>query len=94
MAKEWKYISGDWWVICDVCGSKIRASNSSKRWDGLIVCQEDYETRHPLDFIRSKTDKISVPFARPRPADVFTDVTYNTLYVTQDYVYDGYVEEL
>ena len=39
----------DWNIICQVCRQKIKASESLKRWDGLIVCKDDYETRHPLD---------------------------------------------
>lgn len=76
MATEWNYASGDWWIICDVCGKKIRATTSKQRWDGLIVCPEDWETRHSLDFIRTYTDKISVPFSRPEPTDQFVDVTF------------------
>lgn len=73
MATEWRYVPGDWLCICDVCGDKIRASDAKQRWDGLIVCPKDWETRHSLDFIRSRTDKITVPFSRPRPADIFVD---------------------
>ena len=70
------YKSGDWNVICDVCSKKIKASESRKRWDGLIVCQDDFEQRHPQDFVKSKEDKISVPFTRPLPTLIFKDVPY------------------
>lgn len=76
MTKEWNYSSGDWWLICDICGKKIKASESKHRWDGFIVCKEDFENRHPQDFIKAKVDKISVPFSRPRSTDVFVDVAY------------------
>lgn len=69
------YKSGDWNIICDVCGKKMKASHSKKRWDGLIVCKDDYEERHSLDFIRVKPDKQSVPFSRPRSTDTFVDTT-------------------
>lgn len=65
------YTSGDWNVICDVCSRKIKASIAKKRWDGFIVCPDDFETRHPQDFVRAQVDKISVPFTRPRPPDAF-----------------------
>lgn len=71
MAHEHNYRPGDWLVICDVCGFKLKASSSRKRWDGLVVCQADWEARHPMDFIKTPTDKISVPFTRPRPTDIF-----------------------
>lgn len=34
---------GDWNAICDVCGQKYKASQLMKRWDGLMVCKEDWE---------------------------------------------------
>ena len=71
MSKRWNYKSGDWWLQCDVCSKKIKASEAKHRWDGYVVCEEDYENRHPQDFIRAKMDKISVPFTRPRSPDVF-----------------------
>lgn len=70
MAKNY-YVSGNWNVICDVCSKKIKASDAKQRWDGLIVCPSDFEHRHPQDYIRAKTDKITVPFTRPRPVDGF-----------------------
>ena len=30
-----------------------------------------WEERQPQDFIRARQDKISVPYTRPRPIDVF-----------------------
>ena len=85
MSKEWSYTSGDWLILCDVCNKKIKASESKKRWDGFVVCAEDFEMRHPQDFIRVRSDKISVPFTRPRTTDVFTDVPYISIYVENDY---------
>ncbi len=65
-----KFVSGDWNIICDVCAKKVKASETKRRWDGLIVCKDDYEFRHPQDFLKAKTDKIAVPFVR-NPPDVF-----------------------
>lgn len=76
MSKDWNYKSGDYWVICDVCGKKIKASHAKHRWDGFIVCDKDFEHRHSQDFIKVRQDKITVPFQRPRPADIFTSVSY------------------
>ena len=51
MKKEFdNYKKGDWNVICDVCGCKMKHSESRKRWDGMLVCGEDWERRHPNDF--------------------------------------------
>ena len=89
------YKSGDWNLICDVCGKKIKASESLHRWDGFIVCREDYETRHPQDFVRVHNDRISVPYSRPRPADRFllTGALQDTVYIqdnddSRDYLTD------
>jgi len=88
MSKKWTYKSGDWWLLCDVCSKKIKASESKKRWDGFIVCAEDFEHRHPQDFVRARADKISVPYTRPQPIDTFTSIGYIT-----DYFYNGYVDD-
>lgn len=40
-------------AICDVCGFKYRASELKLRWDGLRVCAEDFERRHPQEFVRA-----------------------------------------
>ena len=68
------YIPGSWNVICDSCGRKIKASEAKQRWDGLIVCPDDFEMRQPQDFVKARMDRITVPFTRPRPADLFKNV--------------------
>ena len=84
------YIPGEFNVTCDVCSKKIKASDAKQRWDGLIVCPSDFEHRHPQDYIRAKTDKITVPFTRPIPTFIFTNITYINQYVSTDYMVDGY----
>jgi len=59
------YRPGDHNVICDRCGCKFHASQTSKTWDGLIVCSEDFETRHPQDFVRGRKDDQTIPDGRP-----------------------------
>ena len=71
MSRGWIYRSGDWNLLCDVCSKKIKASEAKKRWDGFIVCSDDYEERHPLDFARVTPDKIRVPYVRSQAADSF-----------------------
>lgn len=63
------YIPGDFWRICDRCGGKFRASMTYRTWDGLFVCREDWETRHPQDFVRGRLDNQNVPNARPEPVN-------------------------
>lgn len=62
---------GDWNVICDVCGLKMKASEVRKRWDGMYVCKDDWEPRHQQDFIKGPVgSEGSVPFTRPEGTDV------------------------
>jgi hypothetical protein len=70
------WISGEWKVTCDVCSKEIYASEAKHRWDGLIVCEDDYEERHPLDFLKVRQERLTVPFSRPEPPDIFTTVSY------------------
>lgn len=88
------YESGSFNLICDCCGKKIKASEAKQRWDGFMVCKEDYEQRHPQDFVRARQDKISVPFVRPRPPDIFTNVSYIIYYVDDGWVDAKYFEEM
>jgi len=67
------YVSGDWNITCDVCSKKIKFSEARKRWDGFLVCREDFEMRHPQDFVKTRQDKISVPDTRPIPTLVFNE---------------------
>jgi hypothetical protein len=52
-------------AICDVCGFKKKASTLRKRWDGYMVCKEDFELRHPLDFYTTRNDAHLLPWTRP-----------------------------
>lgn len=61
------YVAGDFWRVCDRCGFEKRASETFKTWDGLYVCAEDFETRHPQDFVRGRKDRQNVPGPRPEP---------------------------
>lgn len=65
------YKPGAWNCICQVCGGKYKSDEVKKRWDGLIVCKEDFETRHILDFLKVREDDPAVPFVAPEPADNF-----------------------
>ena len=80
--------SGSWNITCDRCSKKTKADEIKKEWTGFLVCPVCFEYRHPQDFVRARQDKISVPFSRPRPVDIFTGVTYVTTYVEEDYIQD------
>lgn len=92
MSKNY-YLSGEFNLTCDRCSKKIKAHQAKHEWTGFIVCGDCYEVRHPQDFVRAKQDKISVPFIRPIPTEVFTAVNY-LFYVEQGYWDDNYTEGL
>lgn len=71
------YKSGEWNAICDVCGFKFKSNQLKERWDGFMVCTRDYETRHPMDFLRGREELSNkLPWTRPRPTDEHVSVTY------------------
>lgn len=41
---------GSWNAICDRCGFKFKAEDLKKDWQGLYLCKDDWEPRHPSDF--------------------------------------------
>ena len=93
------YESGGWNLICDSCSIKYKASKAKQRWDGFIVCPNCYEQRHPQDFVRSRQDKITVPYIRRPPADIFISVDYIPIdppidvgdgYTVNGYIINGY----
>lgn len=54
------YEAGNPWVECDVCGFEYRQDVMKERWDNLVVCPQDYEVRHPQDFVRGREDDQTV----------------------------------
>ena len=64
-----RYIRGDWNLIDDKTGFKIKASNSRLQWNNVRCADRYFEERHPQDFVRGVPDKQNVPFARPESAN-------------------------
>lgn len=62
--------SGVWNANCDVCGRKFKSDQLLPRWDSLMVCKDDWEARHPMDFLRIREEKISAEWVRHQD-DVF-----------------------
>lgn len=75
---------GQWNAICDVCGFKFKSGQLRKRWDDLYVCNEDWETRHPLDFLRSPSNKERpIPWSRPEPYPVYVEVVEGDIIIEE-----------
>jgi hypothetical protein len=72
MAKSTGYHPGSgWWCVCDVCGFRYHADEIQQRWDGLMVCKQDMEQRHPQLNIVVRPEKIVPDFIRPETTDTF-----------------------
>lgn len=71
MAAPARYDRGDWKAVCDVCGREYKASSLKHRWDGFMVCRDDWEPRHPQDFVRGTADVQAPAWTRPEPSDTF-----------------------
>lgn len=72
----WK--SGEWNALCDVCGFKFKDTELKLRWDGLMVCSKDWETRHPQELIRPLPTEKAPKWTRPEGTDQFISITYNS----------------
>ena len=73
------YKPGRHYVVCDICGFEFYDDEVKTTWDGKVVCEKDWEPRHPQDFVRARPDKISVDEPRrPEPEDVFVEVTFDS----------------
>jgi hypothetical protein len=64
---------GTWNATCDACGRKFKASRLRKRWDGFMVCEREWEPRHPQDFVRARPspDPAPLPWTRTQPDPSF-----------------------
>jgi len=67
------YKHGDFNAICDVCGFKFKRGELRLRWDGALVCDADWEPRHPQELIRVRGEQNRLKNARPEVTDVFID---------------------
>lgn len=63
-------------VVCDVCGFRFKVEDTRKRWDGLIVCAEDFEKDHPQKYLRIRETGLAVDPIRAEPTDDFLHICY------------------
>lgn len=70
------FASGQYNAICDRCGFKFKSSELRKDWQGLMVCDKDFEQRHPQDFIRVRSEKLLPEWVRPRTPDSFVETCF------------------
>lgn len=69
--------AGNYWAACDRCGFEYRIKELKKTWDGLLVCDADWEPRNQQDFVKAVTDTIT-PQGPVRPTNLSksTGITY------------------
>ena len=78
-----KFVDGDFNVIDDRSGRKVKASQTSLQWDGMRLVGA--ERRHEQDFIRSTPERIRTPWARVEADTVFVNtaaVVTNGTFIT------------
>jgi hypothetical protein len=68
-----RYKAGDYLADCHICGFTYYASQLRKRWDGYMVCDSDFEERHPSDLQQAPRAERPIPWSSP-PQDVTIDV--------------------
>ena len=64
------FVPGDWNIIDDRSGFKIKASQAVRQWDGAMVRADLAEVRNPQDFLRGKPESAPT-WGRPEQPDVF-----------------------
>jgi hypothetical protein len=71
MADDLHYVPGDYYMICDRTGFKVRSNKMRQEWTGRMIRDKSWEARQPQDFVRGVPDPQAVPIPRPRQANVF-----------------------
>lgn len=70
------YKQGSWNSVCAVCGFKKKSDELKKRWDGVYVCEQDWEPRNILDFFKVRPDHQAVPWTQHDTTVVNTEFTW------------------
>lgn len=73
LAKKTYYTPGDYNIIDDMTGFKIKASQARMTWDNWFVGKLSWEPRNEQEFLRGIPDMQDVSIPRPEATDIFTD---------------------
>lgn len=60
---------GTWAVNCDVCGFRFPSNKLKRRWDGVMACEKDWETRHPQTLIKVRGETAVPSYTRHNPVE-------------------------
>ena len=66
---------GNWKMACQRCGFWYPSSEIKKEWTGLLVCEKDWEPRHPQTLIQVRAET-SVPtmVSKDSSPDIFVQM--------------------
>jgi hypothetical protein len=67
-----KHMTREHYVRCDNTGLRVLSGDVRKQWDGLLVWKEQFDERHPQEFVRGVVDNFAVRDARPESPDFVT----------------------
>lgn len=70
---------GDWNVISDRSGQKLKRSDCRYTWQGWLVGMNEWEPRHPQLDVRGRDEEIAVPDSRPRKPTTFSSTDADDL---------------
>ena len=79
MGRKLHYRAGSFYRVSDHTGFPVRAENTLKMWNSLIVERATFEPRQPQDLVRGVKDQQNVPDARPLAPAQFIGPIYTTL---------------
>ena len=66
---------GNWKVACHVCGMWYPSGEIRRRWDGVLACPKDWETRHPQTLIKIREETAKPTFvSKDQSPDTFVTV--------------------
>lgn len=52
--------------ICEISGQRYHADETTKNWKGQWVGEDNWDPRHPQQFVRGLVDRQHMPHPRPR----------------------------
>lgn len=89
MSYQSNYVRGLWKCVCEACGRVYKNTQLRQRWDGFLVCEDDWEPRQPQDFVRGVADYQAPPWTRPEPQNQYIKV-YSINQLVNGYPVDTY----
>lgn len=71
MSRRTYWKEGGYKAICDSCGFEFKDSELQERYDGMMVCKEDWEPHHPSEKTIQIRSPRALPWTRPEGTDQF-----------------------